>query len=365
MPPVANPEFDYASDYQGHDHGIAIVGAGAIVEVAHLPAYADAGFDVVGLYDVDAERAETVAAGSSFDLAVYADLDDLLADDAVDVVDIAVPPMYQHDIVERVVDTGRDLLCQKPLSNDFEEAVAIVEAIEDAGVTAAVNQQMRWEKSIRAAKQLIDAGELGTVLAGSIDVNIDIDWTVWDWIVDLRRVEVMFHSIHYLDTMRYLFGEPNLVYSTMARAPGQGIRAETRTRHTLEYDGDVRASVDSAHNNWADGYARFRFEGTDGTVKGTLGLLDNYPEGNPDEFAFRSGPDADWEHHEVETAWFPDAFIGTMGSLLESIETGETAAVTPRDHLETLRLTNATYKSASLHESVDPSTVAENHYVYD
>jgi predicted dehydrogenase len=357
-----DPDYDYASEYAGHDQGIAVVGAGAIVEAAHLPAYGDAGFDVVGLYDKDHERATEVAEGAPQDLTVYDDLPDLLSDDEVDVVDIAVPPMYQRDIVEAVVKSGRHVLCQKPLSDDLAKAEEIIEMVEDADVDAAVNQQMRWEKSMRAVKQLLEAGELGTPLRGKIEVNIDTDWSAWGWIVDAPRMEVMYHSIHYLDTMRYLFGEPRRVRSTMARAPGQLPEGETRTLHLLEYGDDLRAMVDANHNNWADGYAEFRFEGTEGTVRGTIGLFDNYPESGPDVFEYRSDPDAEWESHHIERAWFPDAFIGTMGSLLESIESGERAPTHPTDNIETLRLANATYQSASEKVAVEPSTVDEDHY---
>lgn len=362
MSPPVDPNFDYASEYAGHDQGIAVVGCGVIVEATHLPAYADAGFNIVGVYDRDRDRAETVADGSEHDLTVYETLDDLLDDGDVDVVDIAVPPMFQRDIVEQVINAGRHVLCQKPLSDELAEAREIVDLVEDSDVAAAVNQQMRWEKSIRAVKGLLKSGALGTPLRGKIEVNIDTDWSAWGWMVDSPRLEVMYHSVHYLDTMRYLFGDPVRVRSTMASAPDQLPEGETRTIHLLEYDDDLRASVDTNHNNWADGYAEFRFEGTEGTVRGTIGLFDNYPESGPDEFEYRAGPDADWESHHVERAWFPDAFIGTMGSLLESVESGEDAPTHPNDNIETLKLANATYRSAAEDVAVDPATVTEDYF---
>lgn len=356
-----DPDYDYGADYEGYKNGIAVIGAGAIVEAAHLPAYADAGFDVVGIYDKDADRAQEVAEGSPFDPAVYDGLDELLKDDAVDVVDIAVPPMYQHDIVAQVVETGRHVLCQKPLSNDLDEAKDIVSLIDKAGVTGAVNQQMRWEKSMRAVNNLLQSGELGVLLRAKIEVNIDTDWSAWDWMVESPRLEVIYHSVHYLDTMRYLLGDPEVVRSTMARSPNQLPAGESRTVHLLEYDDNLRVSIDVNHNNRADGYAKFRFEGTDGTVRGTIGLFDNYPEPGPDEFEYKPTPDTDWESHHVDRAWFPDAFIGTMGSLLESIETGDPAPTHPRDNIETLKLVNATYKSANDRTAIDPSTVTDDH----
>jgi predicted dehydrogenase len=364
MAPTVDPRYDYASEYGGHDQGIAVVGCGAIVAAAHLPAYADAGFDVVGVYDRDVDRATEVAANSDHDPTVYGRLDDLLDDDDVEVVDIAVPPTYQRDIVERVVDAGRHVLCQKPLATELAAANEIVDLVDRSGVAAAVNQQMRWEKSIRTVGRLLDEGALGTPLRAKIEVNIDTDWSAWEWMVDSARLEVMYHSVHYLDAMRYLFGDPERVRSVMARAPGQVPEGETRSLHVLEYADDLRATVDTNHNNWADGYAEFRFEGTDGTVRGTIGLFDSYPESGPDEFEYRPGPDAEWESYRVERAWFPDAFVGTMGSLLESVESGEDAPTHPSDNVRTLRLVNATYRSASEGVAVDPATVTDDH-VYE
>jgi predicted dehydrogenase len=359
-----DPHYDYADEYHDGGHGIAIVGAGAIVEAAHLPAYDMADFELVGIHDRDADRAHEVADDAPQDLHVYDDVEAILEDDRVDVVDIAVPPTYQRDLVERVVGSGRHVLCQKPLSDDFEAAQEIVDIVEAADVTAAVNQQMRWEKSIRATKELLDAGALGTPLRGRITVNVDTDWSAWGWLVDSRRLEVMYHSIHYLDAMRFLFGDPERQHASMGRAPDQAATGETRTIHTLEYPGELRATVDSNHTNWADSYAEFRFEGTDGTVRGSIGLVDDYPEGGPDTFEFRSGPDADWESHEVPNAWFPDAFVGTMGSLLRAIETGERPPTHPAENIDTLRLANGAYRSANEGTVVDPATVDRDHF-YD
>ncbi|MEY7851775.1 Gfo/Idh/MocA family protein [Natrarchaeobius sp. A-rgal3] len=355
---MVDPTRDYTERYSGLGGlEIGIVGCGEIVESAHLPAYDAAGFSVAGVTDENAERATEVA--DRFDVVAYPDLETMVAD--VDVVDVAVPPRFQPEIVDTVVDAGCHLLCQKPLADDFEAAERICERVADADVVAAVNQQMRWEKSIRAVSDLLEEGALGTPLRATIEVNIETDWSNWGWMLESPRLEVMFHSIHYLDAMRSLFGDPVGVSSTMAKVPSQPAEGETRTLHVLEYPDQLRATIDVNHNNWADPYARFRFEGTEGLVRGTIGLFDHYPESGPDTFEFLAAGDSEGERYEISDAWFPDAFVGTMGSLLEAIETGETPPTHVQDNLETLRLANATYKSWNERSRVDPSTVAEDH----
>jgi len=360
MEPETDP--DYATRYDGHGLGIAIVGAGAIVEAGHLPAYARADFDVRGVMDADPDRAATVAADAEHSLTVYEDIEAVLDDPTVDVVDVAVPPRHQFDIVRQVVESGHHVLCQKPLADSMDDARALAATVEDAGVAAAVNQQMRWQKSVRATRDLLDAGALGDPVRAKIEVNINTDWTDWDWLVESPRLEVMFHSLHYLDAMRSLFGDPNRVHSSMGRFPEQAARGETRTVHVLDYPDNLIATVDANHNNWADAYAEFRVEGTEGVVRGTIGLFDNYPDGAPDTFEYRLGRDDEWQSRTVPDAWVPDAFIGPMGSLLEAVAEGGRPPTHPADNLDTLRLANATYRSATTGEVVDPSTVTEDHF---
>jgi predicted dehydrogenase len=356
---MVDPFYDYTQQYDSvPPHGIGVIGAGEIVSAVHLPAYEQAGFDVVGVFDRDPERTEEVA--SEHGIRAYPDRTALLEDPAVTVVDIAVPPHAQRAVVEAAAGAGKHVLCQKPLADTFENARAIVRAVADGDIVGAVNQQMRWEKSIRATRELLDEGMLGTPLRAKIEVNIDTAWTEETWQSGLSRLEVMQHSIHYLDSFRYLFGEPKRVEATMARAPDQAACAETRTIQVLEYAGDLRATIDANHNNWAEEYAEFRFEGTEGIIRGTLGFIDEYPAGGTDRFEYRS-LDGSGESHDIPNAWFPDAFIGTMGSLLEAID-GGTPLTAVEDNLETFRLANAVYRAASERKAVEPTTVETDYY---
>ena len=143
------------------DYGIGFVGCGGIVQYAHIPAYQKAGFRMVAAYDIKRESAEKVAelTGTA---RVCESLDELLADPAVDIVDIAVMPWAQLDVVRQVAAAGKHMLCQKPLSDDFGQATQIVELARLAGVKQAVNHQMRWDSGIAASKIMIERGMIGT-----------------------------------------------------------------------------------------------------------------------------------------------------------------------------------------------------------
>lgn len=357
---MIDPRIDYTDRFDSFsDLAIGIVGAGKIVEQAHLPAYEKAGYDVRGIMDLDQTRAEQLA--DEYNLVAYEDIEAMLTDNSVDVIDIAVPPNHQCDIVERVVDAGRHVLCQKPLSSDFDEAREIVQMVEDANIVGAVNQQLRWEKSVNTTRHLIDQGQLGKVLRARFDFGILSDWSDYDWLMGSPRLDVLYFSIHYLDAFRYLLGEPERIFATLARTPGRAESGETRSTTVLEFENYTRASLNVNHDSWADKYATFRVDGTEGTIRATIGLFLGI-DGNTSKFEFKSREDDDWHTYEIENARFPDAFIGSMGSLLESITSQTTPITSPKDNMKTLQLVNSVYKSMNEKQAIDPSEVKTDYY---
>ncbi|MGE5737160.1 MAG: Gfo/Idh/MocA family protein, partial [Acidobacteriota bacterium] len=182
---------------QRTDHGIGIIGAGGIVNYAHLPAYKRAGFKVVGITDQNIEQAERTAKEHGIP-KVYRNVAELLSDNEVEVTDIAVYPSVQMGIVEQVTAAGKHLLCQKPFADEYAKAVRSVELAERAKVKLAVNQQMRWDAGIRCARMLMDQGWLGAPTYATIQVHCNTDWSLWPWIYEGKHLEIMFHSIHYI-----------------------------------------------------------------------------------------------------------------------------------------------------------------------
>lgn len=329
--------------------GIAIVGAGEIVQSSHLPAYKMADFNVIGIYDIDTKKAQQVT--ESYQLKnCFQSLEELLEHPDVLVVDIAVPAKFQPEIVKKVVRKGKHVLCQKPLAETMEEAHEIYSAVLEAGVKGAVNQQMRWAPGIRASHTIINRGWLGELVQASIQVNVFTDWESWRWLTEIDKLEVMYHSIHYLDSIRFLFGTPEYIYADGAKFPNQKAKGETRTLIHMKFPGDTRGLIHDNHNNWAgedDWYATFRFEGTEGVIKGTNGALYNYPIGREDTITFKSKklePNY-WFTPKLEGKWFPHAFMGTMGELLRAIEEDRKPENSIEDNLITLRMLFATYQS--------------------
>jgi predicted dehydrogenase len=329
--------------------GIGIVGAGEIVREAHLPAYRMAGFNVVGITNRTRSRAEEAA--RKFGIPkVYDTPRELIEDPSVKIVDIALTADLQPEIVRMAAEAGKHVLCQKPLGETYEAAEEIVAICDEYGIRGAVNQQMRWAPGIRASHAIMRNGWFGEPIQADIQVNVRTDFAKWPFLRDIDTLEVMYHSIHYLDSIRFLFGTPEAVFADGARYPGQACRGETRTTIHLRFPGETRGLIHDNHNNWApmdDWYATFRFEGTKGIITGTNGALYNYPEGREDTIRFLSKElaPAAWHEPKLEGRWFPHAFMGTMGELMRAIEEGREPENSVRDNLLTLQMAFAAYRS--------------------
>jgi predicted dehydrogenase len=353
------PHLDYKPKLPRNlNRGIAIIGAGGIINYAHLPAYKKAGFRVVGITDRNRESAEKTAKDHAIP-RVYASIDELLADKDVEIVDVAIYPAGQLEIVEKVTAAKRHVLCQKPFADEFAKAVRSVELAEAAKVKIAVNQQMRWDAGIRCARILIDDGWLGTPTYGTIQVHCNTDWSLWPWIYQGKRVEVMFHSIHYIDSLRFLLGDPASVFTSGSRGPAETTKAETKTLTIWDYNSGLQVLIDACHSTWQDDpYAIFRLEGTEGVIKGTIGLMYNYPTGRPDTLEFMSKRNNGyWFSARLDSMWIPDAFVGPMASLMRAIEDGSEPETSGRDNLRTLQIVFAEYRSMAEKRAVKPEEI--------
>lgn len=338
-----------------HRLGVGIVGAGAIVDNAHLPAYLGAGLEIRGVHDLDAERARAVA--DRHGVPVADSLDALLADPAVQVVDIAVVAEAQGEIARAAIDAGKHVLCQKPLAPTLEDAAALVARARAAGVQLAVNQQLRFEEGVAAARAIVRQGWIGEPTAFTVDVNVATDWGAWPWLVTSPRLEIMFHSIHYVDAIRDVFGDPEQVFCAIGRRPGQRARGETRTMTTMTFPDGRLALIHSNHENVSgDPCATYRIDGSEGALRGTLGLMYDYPHGRPDTLDVNSRmlPTDGWLPYPVTTRWIPDAFAGPIGSLMRAAAGGPPPRTAAADNVRTLAVVEALYRSAREGEAVRP-----------
>jgi predicted dehydrogenase len=161
--------------------GIGCIGAGFIMADCHLVAYRKAGFNPVAIASRSPARAREAAARHGIP-RVYEDYRQLLDDPAVEVVDVAVPPDQQLSIVRELAKHSgyiRGVLVQEPVACSLAEARKIVCLCGEAEIMLAVNQNMRYDQSIRACRCVLDRGDLGGPVLATIEMRAIPHWLAW------------------------------------------------------------------------------------------------------------------------------------------------------------------------------------------
>ncbi len=342
---------------------VGVVGTGFIVRECHLVAYQRAGIEVCGIVGRDLAKARHLA--SQFDIPFVANsVEELLAKAKPDILDIAVPPLAQPMIMDSALACPhlKGILAQKPLAMSFDEATRLVDLCQRTKKVLSVNQNMRFDPSVYAQKQILQEGILGEPVLATIDMRAVPHWM--DWAKGMRSLSTWIMSIHHLDTFRYWLGTPDRVFASFRKDPRtQFDHIDGINLYILEYENGPRASA------WDDVWAgpvkeggapsceiRWRFEGTKGVAKGTLGWPE-WPKRTPStlEYSCLDHPGV-WVRPQWEVAWFPDAFVWPMADLMEAIDRGTPPFASGMDNLETIALLEAVLESGTKHTVTSPQT---------
>ena len=328
---------------------IVMVGSGGIVHDAHLPAYAKAGFPVSALVDVSREKAEVLAKkfGVSFATGSIAEAIQFAPKDAV--FDVAVPAKAIAEILPQLPD-GAAVLIQKPMGDTLEQAVEILKICRAKGLVAAINFQLRWAPNMLAARALTDCGALGELHDMEVSVSCHMPWELWSFLSTAPRLEILYHSIHDVDLVRSWFGNPRGVYAKTVRSPRTPALAATKSVITMDYGDDKRVFIASNHSHDFDPQMQRSFvqwEGMNGAMRARMGVNLNYPVGLPDNLEYVIRGEAGWKEAPVSGNWFPDAFMGSMGSLQAYVQgEAKTLPTSVEDAIDTMRVVEAAYLSS-------------------
>lgn len=331
---------------------VVLIGAGGIVHDAHLPAYRKAKFPVVGIYDPNLERASSLAREFSVD-RVFPSLQSAVSEAPSGAVfDIAVPAQEIVTVLPHLP-AGCGVLIQKPMGEQLDQAGRILDLCRDKQFRAAVNFQLRYAPYVLAARSLIEQGVIGDLHDMEVRVTVYTPWQLWTFLQGIPRLEIVYHSIHYLDLLRSFLGEPHGVYAKTLRHPLSPQLAPTRSTIILDYGDTVRACVSTNHGHvfgLRHQESFVKWEGTHGAIVAKMGLNMNYPKGEPDqmEYCVITGSDPPrWESARIEGSWFPDAFIGTMASVMRWTDDPKAKAATAVDDAwKTMALVEAAYRSS-------------------
>ncbi len=141
---------------------LGVVGAGTISQLAHLPAAEMAGgVEVVALCDSRPDLLALVAAHRHI-FATFASVDDLLADDTIDAVDLCVPTIAHDELSVRALGAGKHVLVEKPMASTVPRARRMVEAAHSSGRTLMIGHHKRFDPGCEQSFEVLRAGRIGT-----------------------------------------------------------------------------------------------------------------------------------------------------------------------------------------------------------
>jgi predicted dehydrogenase len=346
------------------DFRIGAIGAGFIMADVQLASYKDAGFNVVAIASRTPEKAKAVANRWGIP-RTHPTPRALIEDPDIEIVDLAFPPDLQPDLIRHALRQNhiRGILAQKPLALDFTIAKSLVEEAEAAGKVLSVNQNMRFDQSIRVLKQLLDQGCLGAPTLATIEMRAIPHWQ--SFLADYDRLTLLNMSVHHLDALRFLFGDPLDIFTAVRPDP------RTKFAHrdgicvsTLRFASGVLAV--SLEDVWtgpredgfdSDIFIKWRVEGTDGLAEGTIGWPD-YPAGSPSTLRYCCrASSGKWVSPTWSTRWFPDAFKGPMEQLQYALATNTEPFLSGLDNVKTMALVEAAYRSVDQKRAVSISEI--------
>lgn len=334
------------------DFKIGAIGAGFIMADVQLASYADGGFPVHAIASRTPAKAAEVAKRWGIG-TVHDTPEALIEDPQVEILDIAFPPDQQPGLIRHALKQPhiKAILAQKPVTMDFAEAKRLVADCAAAGKVLSVNQNMRYDQSIRVLKQLLDRNALGTPVMATVEMRAIPHWQ--PFLADYDRLTLLNMSIHHLDALRFLFGEPAEIYTAARKDPRTAFHhVDGIVASTLRFESGVMAV--SLEDVWAsptgddfdsDIYIKWRVEGTEGLAQGTIGWPD-YPDGSPSTLRY-CAPETNgkWVQPTWDTMWFPHAFRGVMEQLQYALKSGTAPALTGADNVRTMALIEAGYRS--------------------
>ncbi len=351
-PRIAAPSLPYRPrDPKKYRPGIALIGCGGITKW-HLTAYKSAGYRVLAMCDIALDRARERRDEFYPDAIATDNVDDVLARDDIEVVDITTHPPSRPPLVEAALRARKHVLSQKPFVLDLDVGQRLADLADEMGVKLAVNQNGRWAPHFSYIREAVRAGLLGSIDAIHCDVHWDHSWVKGTVFESVRHLILYDFAIHWFDFVRTIMDEavPRRLFASMTRAATQTIMPSLLAQTIIEYESTQVTLI-------FDGFTRF--DHLDRTlVVGSEGAIRS------------TGPSTEHQRVELTTSaglarprlkgtWFPDGFHGTMAELLSAIAEKREPSHSARNNLASLSLCFAAVASAERGEAVRPGTVRQ------
>lgn len=327
----------------------AVVGCGFFAQ-NHLNAWQNVGgATIVAVCDLDAAR--TAAAVKKFEdiNSAYSSLEEMLVTENLDFIDIVTTMDSHRELVECAASHRVPAIVQKPFAPTMEDARAMVEACQSAGIPLMVHENFRWQTPLAKVGELINSGQIGDPFFARISFRHGdpVGYENQPYLFEQDEYIINDVGIHLFDLARYYMGEVETVYTQTQRV-NQRFRGEDVATILLRHNSGATSVVDLSVSTHA---APDPFPQTLVTVEGTQGTIrvdQNYgltlTRGSDSELLHVPPNRYDWS----EDPWtiVQDSVVNIQRHWCECLRGGSEPATSGADNLKSLNLTFLAYESA-------------------
>lgn len=333
-----------------------MIGAGAWSEVQLTAWTGVKNAEIVALCDRHPDRRDPIIKRFNIPQA-FDNFETMLDEVDLNFVDICTRPYSHTTLTKLAAGRGLHILCQKPFCETLAEAQETVEFCHKAGVRLMINENFRWQAWYRKTKELLDTGELGVPFLASIHRRSRFSLPKFEhsqaYMKDMPRWAVYEVGVHYLDTIRFLFGEPDVLFSRLHRISPE-VRGEDVQLITLGYE---NLSCLIKHS-----FASVPIPGIDKSedistplrmahglqIDGTTGTLTIKPDNSLHLFT-----DIEHKRWRFSQNAIPESHIAAQQHFIDCLESGVEFETSGVETLKTMALVYAAYRSAETGQSIN------------
>jgi predicted dehydrogenase len=227
---------------------IGLVGVGAAAQISHIPALKKTeDVELTWLCDRDPEKVQRVAQKFSIPNA-SSRLDDLLADETLDAIDICTPNFLHAPMAVAALDAGKHVICERPLARSSAEAAQMVKAAKKADRTLMCAVQHRFRPDAQLLKKFVDKGDLGEVfLAKAGWLRQRTQWDSEEWRGRMKESGggvVLDLGFQMLDLALWMLGSPAVTSVTAGLHRATKGEVEDSATAFLRLDGGATLTLE-------------------------------------------------------------------------------------------------------------------------
>ena len=345
---------------------VGVIGCGMIADLTVWGYTEDDRVEIRATCDSNLEKAEEKAKQWGAE-KFYGDYLELLADKDIDAVEIITPHDLHCRMAVESAKAGKHISVQKPMACSISECKEMIAAADEAGVVLRVNEPFIFYPPIVKARELIEAGEIGTptmvrvrTTVGSSDCGWVVDGDAWGWRFDSKRSgggNMLDDMHHKFAVARFLGGD---VEKVSAFIENRDYFIDAPATVMWKYKADqcygvmecVHASDLHIKTKYYNCEERFEVTGSRGNLwvtRCTGQLLDL-----PPLVMYRDGETTGY--NDIPAEW-EEGFKGSNRHFIDCLLDGSTPNLTGEDAIKVMQFALSTYASDDSQAAVDPNAI--------